>query len=382
MPVATPNYDCIVLGVGGFGSAAACHLARRGARVLGIEQFTAAHELGSSHGQTRIIRRAYFEHPDYVPLVDRSLTLWRELEQATGRALYTRTGLVLAGPALGEAVKGTLYAAQQHGLDICELSRDDARARFPMLRFLDNQVVLYEPDAGYLRVEACVQAHLDAAVAARAVIHFEETAHSWTTRNGSVVVTTDRATYEATTLIVSAGAWTLEVLVDLGVSLTVRRKVQFWHPVHPGHVAPHTRSPVFYFELPHGAFYGFPCVDGATVKLAEHSGGLVVDDPSRLDRDCHAADVAPLENFVRCALPHVAGKPQRHSVCMYTMSPDGHFIVDRHPRHQNVLIAAGFSGHGFKFTSVIGQALADLALDGRTDLPIGFLSLNPSRPIV
>lgn len=375
----TPQFDCIVLGVGGFGSAALSYLARRGARVLGIEQFTAAHDRGSSHGQTRIIRRAYFEHPDYVPLVDRSFALWRELEQATGRALYTQTGLVLAGPPLGEAVKGTLHAAQQHGLDIRELSRDEARGRFPVLRFLDNQVVLYEPDAGYLRVEACVQAHIDAAVAAGAEIHFEETARDWAARDGAVTVTTDRATYKADTLIVAAGAWSSRVLADLGLPLTVRRKVQFWHPVHPGHIAEHARSPVFYFELPHGAFYGFPCVDGANVKLAEHSGGIVVDDPSQLDRDYHADDVAPLENFVRCSLPHVAGKPQGHSVCMYTMSPDGHFIVDRHPHQQNVILAAGFSGHGFKFTPVIGQALADLALDGRTDLPIAFLGLAPRR---
>jgi sarcosine oxidase len=370
------SYDCIVLGVGGFGSAAVYHLARRGVRVLGIEQFTAAHDRGSSHGGTRIIRRAYFEHPDYVPLVDRAYGLWHELAEATGRHLYTPTGLVLAGPPLCEAVKGTRGATREHGLNIHELPLQEARARFPVFQFLDNQVVFYEHDAGYLDVERCVQAHIDAAHAAGADVHFQETAREWTASPDSVTVTTDRATYLANSLIVTAGAWTSRVLADRALPLVVRRKVQFWHPVLPGHIAAHRGSPVFYFELPHGSFYGFPCVDGAMVKVAEHSGGLVVDDPSQVDRGCHEADVAPVREFLRAVLPHVESEPRRHSVCMYTMSPDGHFIVDRHPVHQNVVVAAGFSGHGFKFTPVIGQALADIAMDGRTELPIAFLGLQ------
>jgi sarcosine oxidase len=370
------SYDCIVLGVGGFGSAAVYHLARRGVRVVGIEQFRAAHGRGSSHGETRIIRRAYFEHPDYVPLVDRAYGLWHELEQATGRSLSMQTGLVLAGPPAGEAVSGTLRAARDHRLDIHVVLPEDARRRFPVFQFGDDQAIVYEHDAGYLDVEACVQAHIDAARAAGATIHFDEVARDWSAREGGVTVTTDHGTYEAARLVITAGAWASRLLTDVGLSLVVRRKVQCWHPVAPGHIGAHAGLPVYYFELPHGSFYGFPSIDGETVKVAEHSGGLVVDDPSQVDRGCHEADVAPVREFLRAVLPHVESEPQRHSVCMYTMSPDGHFIVDRHPVHQNVVVAAGFSGHGFKFTPVIGQALADLALDGRTDLPIDFLSLR------
>ena len=371
-----PTYECIVLGIGGFGSAAVYHLARRGVRVLGIEQFAAAHHRGSSHGETRIIRRAYFEHPDYVPLVDLAYGLWRELEQTTSRTLYTQTGLVLAGPPQGAAVSGTLRAARDHRLDIHDVPLAEARRRFPAFRMADDHAVVYEQDAGFLNVEACVQAHIAAALAAGAKIHFDEVARDWSVCEGRVTVTTDRATHQAARLVIAAGAWASRLLADLALPLVVRRKVQFWHSVAPGHVAAHAAAPVFYFELPHGAFYGFPSIDGETVKVAEHSGGLIVDDPSHVDRSCREADAAPLRQFLQAALPNVEHVPRRHSVCMYTMSPDGHFIVDRHPAHQNVVIAAGFSGHGFKFTPVIGQALADLALEGRTELPIDFLTLR------
>src|SRR3954463_2745693 len=371
----TPAYDCIVLGIGGFGSAAIYHASRRGARTLGLEQFTPVHDRGSSHGESRIIRRAYFEHPDYVPLVNEAYSRWAELEAISGRALYTRTGLLLSGPSPGGVISGTLRAAREHRLDISEVPLAEARRRFPMFRFRDDHAILHEADAGYLRVEACVRTHIEQAASCGADLRFGETCLAWRADGNTVEVTTDRGRYSAAALIVTAGAWAARVLADLQLPLIVRRKVQFWHVLDPKHVGAHQASPAFLFDLPDGVFYGFPCIDGETVKLAEHSGGAVVSDPAHVDRACGEDDIRPIERFVRMVLPNVHPRPQSHAVCLYTMAPRERFIVDRHPRFRNVIVAAGFSGHGFKFTPAIGQALADLALGDTTSLPIGFLRL-------
>jgi len=375
----TPAYDCIVLGVGGFGSAALYHASRRGARTLGLEQFTAAHDRGSSHGESRIIRRAYFEHPDYVPLVDAAYARWAELEAAAGRTLCTRTGLLLSGPPQGGVIRGTLRAAREHQLDISEVALAEARRRFPVFDFPDDHAVLHEADAGYLRVESCVRTHIEQAASFGADLRFGETWLAWRADGNTVQVTTDCGRYEAAALIVTAGAWAARVLADLDLPLIVRRKVQFWHAVRPPHVAAHQASPGFLFELPGGTFYGFPCIDGETVKVAEHSGGAVVDDPAHVDRSCGEEDIGPVEGFVSAVLPNLHRRPQSHSVCLYTMAPRERFFVDRHPRFRNVIVAAGFSGHGFKFTPAIGHALADLALGDTTQLPIRFLGMNADR---
>lgn len=373
------HYDCIVIGLGGFGSAAAYAAAKRGLRVLGLEQFGPAHDRGSSHGETRIIRRAYFEHPDYVPLADRSYALWESLASVTGQELYRRTGLILVGEPQCEAVSGTLRAAREHGLAIEELSASEGRDRFPAFRFEDGDAVVYEQDAGWLPVEACVAAHLEAARGAGADLQYGASVRDLRGDGTQVRVTTDAGTVAAASVVVAAGAWSAAVLSDLALPLVVRRKVQLWFPVREEGVAAHALSPGFLFERPAGVFYGFPCIDGETVKVAEHSGGLSVDDPLNVDRSLHEGDVTSVAGFVVRSLPLVEVKPQRHSVCMYTMSPDGHFIVDRHPSQPNVAIACGFSGHGFKFTPVIGEALVDLATAGRTDIPVGFLGSRDLR---
>jgi len=370
------TYDCIVLGVGGFGSAAAYHASHRGAKVLGLEQFGPVHDRGSSHGESRIIRRAYFEHPDYVPLVDAAYRMWTELEEVAGLTLFTRSGLLLSGPASGDVISGTRRAASAHRLDIRELTAAEAGRRFPVFRFAEDHEVLYEPDAGYLRVEACVQAHIEQAMRTGADLRFGETCLAWQSDGNTVQVTTERGRYEAAGVIVTAGAWAARVLADLDLPLTVLRKVQFWHAVNPRSLAAQEASPAFLFDLAGGTFYGFPCIDGKTVKVAEHSGGTPVEDPAGVDRACHEDDISPVQQFVRTVMPNLAPRPQLHAVCLYTMAPRERFIVDRHPRFRNVIVAAGFSGHGFKFTSAIGRALADLALGNSTSLPIGFLSMG------
>ena len=205
-----------------------------------------------------------------------------------------------------------------------------------------------------------------------------ETVERWSSSGDAVTVQTNRGTIEAASLVIAAGAWASSLLsnIDRVPEIQVLRKVLLWNPVRTQSYSIENGGGGFLFELPHGTFYGFPSLDGKTLKLAEHSGGTPVSDPRKLDRSLTDADVSPVAEFIRQVMPDLDPQPARHSVCMYSMSPDGHFIVDRHPEFSNVVFGAGFSGHGFKFAPVIGEALADLALEGATDLPIDFLGLN------
>jgi sarcosine oxidase len=381
----TKQFDCIVLGVGGFGSGALYHLARRGVRVLGIEQFTVAHDRGSSHGETRIIRKAYFEHPDYVPLLHRAYDLWHDLERETGRTLLHPAGLFIAGIPTCESVAGTVLAAERHKLPIERLPALEARRRFPGFVFPDDFEIVFEPQAGYLEVENCVAAHVEVAVRFGAVLHTNETVVAWESDGDRVVVKTDQGEYSAASLIITAGPWAGQVLDECaagdsvqpawGKLLRVVRKPVFWFEAGETYdVAGGT--PTYFFETAKGQFYGFPRIDGRTIKVAEHTFGEDVPDPLSVDRAQHSADLARLGEFLHDHLPTVRPAPDRHSVCMYTKTPDSHFCIDRHPQWKNVAIGAGFSGHGFKFTTVLGEALADLALGGTTKLPVGFLGLG------
>ena len=379
------TYDAIILGTGGVGSAAAFHLARRGARVLGIDRFPGGHDRGSSHGETRIIRQAYFEHPDYVPLLLRAYELWRELEAATGAELLRQVGLLQIGPLEGVVVRGVLASARQHGLNVARLSAAEVRERWPGFGISDEQVGVFEQAAGYLRVERCVLAHLAAAKAAGAEFRFGVAARSWRPPGKDIVVELDDGQLlAARRLIITAGPWAPQLLADLAIPLVVRRKHVHWFQNHHQNYQQDHGCPTFLYELPQGVFYGFPQIDALGVKVAEHSGGKPVADPLADPRELDPADAARVETFLQMHLPGVGRQRLRHSVCFYTMSPDEHFIVDRHPDNENVLFAAGLSGHGFKFTSVLGEALADLALEGKTMLPIGFLDLGrfgQTRPL-
>jgi sarcosine oxidase len=370
------NYDVIVLGTGGVGSAAMHQLARRGANVLGIDQFPGGHDRGSSHGETRVIRQAYFEHPDYVPLLLRAYELWRELEQEADVDLLHQVGLLQVGPPDGCVVRGVLEAARLHRLKVESLSREEIPRRFPGFRAADDAVGVFEPAAGYLRVERCVLTHLAAAKSRGAEFQFGVTAQSWKQEGESVRVVTNEGTFSAAKLIITAGPWAPKLLSDVAIPLLVRRKHLYWFPASDQSYYQSQGCPTYLYELPHGVYYGFPQVDELGVKVAEHSGGAVVDDPTNDPRPLDPADLARVEAFLTVFLPGVGRPMQRRSVCFYTMSPDEHFVVDRHPRNDNVLLVAGLSGHGFKFTSVLGEALAELAVAGTTKLPIGFLSLR------
>lgn len=370
--------DVVVLGVGGFGSACLAHLARRGISVLGVDQFLPGHDRGSSHGETRIIRQAYYEHMDYVPLVLRAYDQWRELEAESGRSLMEICGLALAGPSDGEAIQGSRLAAKLHGAEIQDLSPRDAADRLSGFQIPEGFEVVFEPPGGFLQVEDSIRCQVDQAISHGAQLAIGEVVESWSSSGDAVTVQTNRGTIEAASLVITAGAWASSLLLDIDrvPDIQVLRKVLLWNPVRTQSYTVETGGCGFLFEMPHGTFYGFPSLDGKTLKLAEHSGGVPVADPHTLDRSLTDADVSPVAKFVRQVMPDLDQKPARHAVCMYSMSPDGHFIVDRHPDFSNVVFGAGFSGHGFKFTPVIGEALADLALEGATDLPIDFLNLD------
>jgi monomeric sarcosine oxidase len=375
--VISPDLDCIVLGAGGVGSAALYHLSRRGVRALGIDRFAPGHDRGSSHGETRIIRLAYFEHADYVPLLRRAYELWEELAGHCGQRLYHETGLLEVGPPDGVVVPGVLASARRHSLEVESLDPREAERRFPGFRVPGGMAAVFERRAGYLRVEDCVRAHAEAAVRLGARLATGETVLRWRADGAGVAVETDRGTHRAARLIVAAGAWAGGLLADLGVRLDVRRKTLLWYRTTASQHREENGGPGFFYETPGGLFYGFPEIGGGELKVAEHSGGESVADPLGVDRSLRPSDRRPVEAFLRRYVPGVSsGDCLRYAVCLYTMSRDEHFIVDRHPGHPQVSFAAGLSGHGFKFTSVLGEILAELALKGGTGLPIGFLSCD------
>lgn len=365
--------DVIVIGCGGFGAAAMCHLAARGLNVIGIDRFHPPHDRGSSHGETRIIRKAYFEHPDYVPLLHRAWDLWEQLAEESQQTLIERRDLLMSGPPGSEIIEGARRSAKLHGLPLEDLTFEEAQHRYPMFSVPDDHSFTVESTAGFLWCERCVRTHLGVATARGAVLHSGETVRSVNATARSVTVETDRAVYSAAAAVVTCGAWTGQLLADYSRWIKVRRKTLFWHPIQSSVWADPLRAPMFFFDLPEGQFYGLPSLDGETIKVGEHTGGEIVDDPSHLSRSTTPKDSQPVSRFVATRLRDVDAVAQDSSVCMYSMSPDGHFLFDRHPEYP-LVIAAGFSGHGFKFTSVLGEATADLIQHGRTKLPVAFLS--------
>ena len=366
------TYDVIVLGVGGMGSATLFELARRGRRVLGLEQFAPGHDQGSSHGHTRVIRQAYYEHPAYVPLARRAYERWYELEQLTGRHLFTECGCLNIGPPDGELVTGVNQSATEHGLPVERFSAAELRRRFPMFQLTDEFAGIYEQNAGFLYVESCVTAHVEAAVSLGAVVRANEEAIEWKVTGKGVEVRTGKDTYHAAKLVVTAGAWATRLLRDIGVSLSVMRQVLHWFASDPANFR-RDRFPVFLTDTPEGQFYGLPAIDRRGVKVARHYGAPELPAPEGVDWSVDSSDADGVRAFLRTYLPSADCPPSDAKVCMYTLSPDRHFVIDIHPLFPQVAIAAGFSGHGFKFASVVGEVLADLAETSHTRHDIAML---------
>jgi sarcosine oxidase len=376
-----PAHDAIVLGLGGMGSAAAFHLAARGGRVLALDAFEPPHDRGSSHGATRVIRQAYFEHPAYVPLLLRAYELWKDLESATGRRLLLLPGGLMMGAPDSEVVQGSLRSAQEHGLDHETLDTAGIRRRFPQFKVPEGTVALFEAAAGLVFCESAVQAHLEAARHHGAELRFHERVVSWKNSPEGVEVVTSRGRYSAARLVVTPGPWAPEVLRELGLPLTVERQVLCWFDP-PAGIEPYLpeRFPIYIWQRPHGVMpYGFPAVDGPRggVKIALYRSATVeVCTPETVDRRIRAEDESSLRSIIRELLPGLDGPLLRGVTCLYTLTPDLNFVIDQHPGQSCVWIAAGFSGHGFKFCSVIGEILADLAIKGETRYDLRLFSLR------
>jgi sarcosine oxidase len=375
-------YDAIVVGLGGMGGAAACHLARRGQRVLGLERFAAGHARGSSHGGARIIRLAYFEDPAYVPLLLRAYELWRRLERDAAADLLLQTGGLMLGRPASPAVAGALRSAREWGLEHDLLDAAEIRGRFPTLAPGGDTVAFYETAAGLVRTEPTLEAHLRLAVAAGAECRFEEPVLSWDAAAGGVTVRTAVASYEAGRLVLCPGVFAPAVA---GVPVRAERQLHTWFQP-PGGVADFLpdRHPVWLWEPGEdtagldGYAYGFPALDGPAggVKM-NVTATRTACDPETVDRTVTEAEVAAAAAELARRLVDGPGCLVRAETCLFETTPDHHFVLGLHPAYPQVVVGAGFSGHGFKFVPVVGEILADLATEGTTSHPIALF--DPER---
>ena len=371
------TYDVVVVGLGAMGSATCYHLANRQQRVLGLEQFGIPHSLGSYHGHSRMIRMAYCEHPDYVPLARRAYALWHELEERSGRKLLDQTGGLYMGATESRLVAGSLQASREHSLDYDLLDRRQIAAQYPQFQLPDHYAGFWDPHAGLLRSELAVATHAEYAMRSGAELHGHEPVVRWTTCGTGVRLTTPKAEYQAGRVVFCGGAWSGRLISDLGVSLKVTRQVLGWlWPREPAQFEL-GKLPVWAVEDEKGNFYyGFPMMTGSLGLKVAHHWQAAETDPDRVIREPIEGDEDDFRPAIRRFVPGADGPLLSLAVCLYTNTPDGHFVVDRHPQFDNVAIACGFSGHGFKFAGVIGEALADLAIEGETSLPVDFLRLK------
>jgi sarcosine oxidase len=372
------NFDIIIAGLGAMGSAAAFHLARRGQRVLGFDRFTPPHSLGSSHGQTRIIREAYFEHPIYVPMVQRAYVLWDELARAAGVELLKPTGGLMIGRPDSVVFRGAKDSADAHRLPYEILTAAQVRRRFPALRPDDDMLAVLEPRAGILFPERCIAAHLTLAARHGATLRYDEPILHWSADDDGVKVLTRKNEFRARQLILTAGSWINYLIAGRRLPFTIERQVLFWFEAQhsPAEFYPE-RLPIhlWQFDGKH-FFYGFPDL-GDGVKVARHHDGELTS-PEVVRRDVTSAEVDEMRAIVRRYLPAADGPLRSATVCLYTNTPDEHFWIDRLPDCPQVLVASPCSGHGFKFSSVIGEVLADLVMQVE---PRFDLTLFRARPV-
>jgi sarcosine oxidase len=361
------TYDTIVVGLGIMGSAAAYSLAERGELVLGLDRWVPPHDYGSTHGRSRIIRLDYFEHPLYVPILRRAYECWHSLEERVERQLLLQTGGLMVGPSDGMLVAGARSSAVLHGLDFEEMNAQQVRRRFPAFAPPDEMAALWEPNAGVLFPEICIESYLDLAVRSGGKVRTGETVTSWSASSGSVKVTTTRATYSGRSLVLAAGPWMPTLLRGLDLPFTVERQEFHWFAprAHPEHFTP-DRCPIALWEYkPDSIWATFPDL-GDGVKSGIHHDGEEVVNPDAVRREILPEETARHRELLRRFVPDADGDLREAKTCLYTNTPDGHFVIDFHPDHENVLILSPCSGHGFKFASALGEVVADLMSTGES----------------
>lgn len=367
------TYDVAVIGTGGVGSAAVYALAKAGAKVIGLDRFDPPHNRGSSHGDTRVIRKAYFEHPDYVPLLQQAYRGWQHLEEAAGKQLYFPTGVLQIGPSEGEIISGIRQSAQEHGLEIESYACEELSQVFPGIHPPENTVGILERDAGYLLVSQCIAAYLRLAKELGADLRINTPALAWHPRKGEYVLETADEVIQAKQLVICGGPWALQLLADLEVPMRILQKHLYWYDNQAPEYTSDASFPVFLMETSGGLYYGFPQIDAQGVKVSRHDGGKPIDHAGWHAQMEDASDRADVETFLSACLPKLSHEVNRQAACLYTMTPDEHFLLGTHPRHKGLHFAAGLSGHGFKFASALGEILCDLAVKEKTSAPIGFL---------
>ncbi|HEX6772494.1 MAG TPA: N-methyl-L-tryptophan oxidase [Acidobacteriaceae bacterium] len=370
----------IVVGLGAMGSATALQLATRGHRVLGFDHFVPPHRQGSSHGHSRIIRQSYWEDPRYVPLLMRAYELWKKLEDDSGESLMRIVGGLMIGRPGGDLVTRSARSAELFSLPHELLSAAQIRRLYPAFQMEDDWIGLWEANAGYLRPEACIEQQLRLTASRGAELHFEEPITKWSAHPGGVAVSTARGAYSGDSLVITAGPWSPQILKDLRIPLSITRQVVFWFEPkgHVDHFRPE-QMPVYIREMAHAQplLYGFPFTgpDSDGVKVALH-GSNNFCTPETVDRTIGSQDERTIRESLSQALPWLGGRLVHAETCLYTMTPDEHFVIDKHPEFDHVLLAAGFSGHGFKFASVLGEVLADLVTDAKASYDMELFSLR------
>lgn len=376
---ASQPYDVIVIGIGAMGSATLWQLAKRGLRVLGLERFDIPHAHGSSHGVSRIIRLPYYESPEYVPLLRRAYELWREIEAASSRELLVITGSVDASPEDDPLFQGALASARSHDLEHEVLTGSEVNVRFPGYALPGTHLALFQPQGGLVASERAIVAHVEAAQAHGAEVRAREQVRDWHADGSGVRVETDKGVYAAERLVVTAGAWIGSLVTELSRLAVPERQVLAWlQPQAPALFAP-SRFPVFNLQVDEGRYYGLPVYDVPGFKFGRYHHRGQTGAPGAVSGEPDTEDEAMLRAFGERYFPQGSGPTIALRQCMFTNTPDEHFIVDTHPAHPNVVVASPCSGHGYKFASVMGEVLADLASgDGTTAHDIRFLRL--SRP--
>ncbi|MBR0557889.1 N-methyl-L-tryptophan oxidase [Ciceribacter sp. L1K23] len=367
----TTIYDVAVIGLGAMGSAALAYLAGRGAKVIGIEAKYPAHALGSSHGDSRLIRLGYFEDPSYVPLLQRAYENWRSLETRLGADILTVTGVLQIGMPDSKIVSGTLKSSALHGLPHLVLDQKSMAERFPAFRLDEGEIGVFDPQGGYIRPEAAIMGYLKLAAADGAVMHFGERVTAVEPSDDGVTILSNEGRYRARKIVIATGAWIAELVPELRGMANPIRQVVAWYQPSDGFVAQPERMPCFLRdEGPEGSYFGFPVIGTDGVKIGRHAHFRESIDPDLENPPVNDADRALLDGFARKRLPSAASVRMKSTTCRYTMLPSEDFLIDAIPHQKNVVICSACSGHGFKFTSVVGEILADLALDGGTSLPV------------
>lgn len=375
------NYDVIVIGVGSMGSSTCYQIAKQGHSVLGLEQFNIPHEMGSHTGQSRIIRKAYFEHPNYVPLLERAYENWQSLEQEISNQIYFKTGLLYFGPSNHMLIKGTQKSAIKYGIEVNELSQKDQLEKFPQFKIPESYINLMEVDAGFITPERAILSFTKQALKYKAEIHTNEKTLEWSKKDGMIQVKTNKQTYKCKKLVLTTGAWTSKF--SNVKNLEVTRQIMAWAQPKNLDMFRLNNFPCWIFADPSvkGVYYGFPSLPNSSfeeptgLKFAHHTKGTL-SDPDIVNRNVSKKEEKILIEAIKKFIPEGVETINSMKTCLYTYSPDEDFILDFYNNNKDIVIATGFSGHGFKFASVIGEILSELVTKGKSVHPINFLKAN------